>query len=217
MIRMLAVAAALATLAPAAMVAQAPADRIEAARARVAAAGIPVELIDARIAEGRAKGVPLARIAEAVERRAASLDRAREALSTAGARRPAHAELAAGADAIEAGVDGASLRAVIQGARDGERPVALAVLGELVRQGMPVGEALARVEAALARRDGALARLPEQAAAARGRGGPPAGAGRPAGVGGAPAGTPSGPPAGVPAPGAERPKGGAPSGTPGRP
>jgi RNA polymerase sigma-70 factor, ECF subfamily len=189
-------------------------ERIEAARARVQAAGIPVELLDARVAEGRAKGVAEERIAAAVERRAEGLARAREAIAGAATRRATAAELSAGADALEAGVDAASLRAVIQAARDEDRPVAIAVLGELVRQGMPVGEALARVEEALARRDGALARLPEQAAAARARRGPPEGAGasgRPAGAGG--------PPAGVPAPGAGRPtgtpRGGPPAGTPG--
>lgn len=183
------------------------AERIEAARARAAQAGIPVQLIDSRIAEGRAKGVAEARIAEAVERRAAGLARAQEALGRRG-ERPTEAELSAGADAVEAGVDGRTLRAVAEAARAEDRAVALAVLGELVRQGVPVGDALAQVESALARRGDALARLPEQAAAARARrggapaaAGRPAGAGRPASVGGAPAGTPSGPPAGIPAPG----------------
>ncbi|MBW3655590.1 MAG: sigma-70 family RNA polymerase sigma factor, partial [Gemmatimonadetes bacterium] len=156
-------------------------ERIAAARARAAQAGIPVELIDSRIAEGRAKGVAEARIAEAVERRAAGLARAQEAMARGGSR-PTTPELSAGGDAMEAGVDGQTLRAVVQAARAEDRPVALAVLAELVRQGVPVADARAQVEAALARRGDALARLPEQAAAARARRGPPATAGRPAGT-----------------------------------
>jgi hypothetical protein len=100
-------------------------------------------------------------------------------------------------------VDAAALRAVIEAARSEDRAVALAVLGELVRQGIPAGEALTRVTAALEKRGDALANLPAQATAERGS--RPATAGPPAGVGGRPdgAGTarPSGtagPPAGVP-------------------
>jgi hypothetical protein len=195
-----------------------PAQRIEDAKARAAQAGIPTELLDARIAEGRAKGVAEDRIAQAVERRANGLAQAQDAMSRQG-RRATTAELSAGADAIEAGVDGSSLRIVIQAARDEERPVALAVLGELVRQGLPVGEALNRVTLALQKRGDALANLPHQAAAERG--GRPAGAGPPAGVGGRPDGASvprggaGGPPVGVPAAG-QRPgqPGGPPAGRP---
>jgi hypothetical protein len=181
-----------------------PTQRIEDAKARAAQAGIPVELLDARIAEGRAKGVAEDRIALAVERRTTGLAQAQDAMNKQG-RRATTAELSAGADAIEAGVDGTTLGVVIQAARDEERPVALAVLGELVRQGLPVGEALNRVTLALQKRGDALANLPHQAATERG--GRPAGAGPPAGVGGRPdgAGVPrggaGGPPAGVPAAG----------------
>jgi hypothetical protein len=166
-----------------------PAQRIEAARARAAQVGIPVELLQQRIAEGRAKGVPEDRIAAAVERREAGLERAQDALRGTRTTPP---ELGAAADALDAGVDAQSIRTVIQAARAEERPVALAVLAELVRQGMPMDQALASVTAAIARRGDALARLPEQAAAARARQhGPPAGVGHPV--------TPrGGPPAGVP-------------------
>jgi translation initiation factor IF-2 len=196
-----------------------PEQRIEDARARAARAGIPTELLEARIAEGRAKGVAEDRIAHAVERRANGLVQAQEAMGRQG-RRATTAELSAGADAIEAGVDGSTLRAVIQAARDEERPVALAVLGELVRQGLPVGEALNRVTLALQKRGDALANLPHQAAAERaGRpAGPPAGAGgRPDGAG-TPRGGAGGPPAAVPAAG-QRPgqPAGPPAGRPGPP
>jgi hypothetical protein len=197
--------------------------RIEAAQARVAQAGIPVELLAGKVAEGRAKGATEERIAEVAERRAAGLLRSQEALANSG-RRIGGAEIGAGADALDAGVDANSLRSVIQQAREDNAAVALAVLGELVRQGLPVQQAHDRVTAALQRGDDALANLPQQAAEARARRGPPEGAGPPAGagrlggVGNAPGGTPGGPPAGVPAPGT-RPGGGPPAGTPsgGRP
>lgn len=227
-------AVALLTLAPLSLEGQAQraGERIDAARARAAQAGIPVELLESRISEGRAKGVSEERIAAAVERRAAGLAKSQEAISRSG-RQVGVDGLSAGADAAEAGVDADALRAVIQAARAGEEPIALAVLGELVRQGQPVGNALERVTQALARRDGSLATLPEQAQADRGRRGAPETAGRPAGVGGGrpegagqgAGGARGGPPAAIPAaggrPGAGGPAaggggGGRPAGTPGR-
>ncbi|CAN5701667.1 hypothetical protein BH23GEM6_BH23GEM6_18880 [soil metagenome] len=188
-----------------------PEERIAAARERVAQSGIPVALLETRVAEGRAKGVAVERIALAVERRAAGLVQANEALVRRGVR-TTHAELSAGADAVEAGVDGASLRAVIQAARAEDGAVALAVLGELARQGLPVAEARGRVTEALRRGGGAaLTNLPQQAAAERG-GRPPAGNVRPPG-GGRPDGVgrgSTGPPAGVPAAGRRPEKSGGP-------
>jgi hypothetical protein len=217
---LLMVAAAAAMLAPAAA-AQAPAgpaERIAAAQARVAAAGVPAELLQNLVNEGRAKGVPMDRVAAAAERRAAALERAAGALERSD-RRTSAAEFAAGADAIEAGVDGRGLQAVIQAARGEDGSVALAVLAELARQGMPVENALERVTAAMARGGDALANLPAKAAEARERRGAPASAGRPAeagrpGTAGRPGGT-GGPPAGVPAGGNRPGGGGPPSGTPG--
>lgn len=215
MIRRIGLTLAVMALLPISVEAQRPeaaTQRMEAAMARAAQAGIPRSLFESRIAEGRAKGVSEDRIAEAVERRAAGLARAQEALARAG-ERTTSAELSAGADALEAGVPGQALRSVIEAARAEDRPVALAVLGELVRQGMPVEKALERVTAALEQRGDALSRLPQQAAAERR--GRPDGVGRPAGVGGRPdnvggrpsgAGKPeslptAGPPAGIPAAG----------------
>ncbi|CAN5669691.1 hypothetical protein BH23GEM6_BH23GEM6_26100 [soil metagenome] len=193
--------------------------RIQAAQARVAEARIPAELLEARIAEGRAKGLTEERVAMIAERRAAGLIRAQEALAGNG-RSSSAAEIGAGAEALDKGADGNALRAVIQQARDDDASVALAVLGELAGQGMPVGQALERVTAAMARGGDALANLPQQAVAARERRGRPEGAGRPATAGrAAGAGNaPVGPPSGVPAAGS-RPGGGPPAGTPatGRP
>ena len=58
--------------------AQDPARRIEAARRQAAAGGLPVEVLDDKVAEGRAKGVPLDRVAAAVEHRLA--DRVQQVL-----------------------------------------------------------------------------------------------------------------------------------------
>jgi hypothetical protein len=173
---------------------QDPAARVRAAIGRAEAAGIPVSLLEARVAEGRAKGVPMDRIAVAVERRAAALTSARDAMS--GPRALSEGELAAGADAVESGIGGEVLRALIEGARAEDGAVAIAVLTFLHReQGLPVDQALARVKEALSRGPDALRSLPAQAAAARGRRGPP-------GTGGA-----AGPPAGVPGPGGQQPRG----------
>src|SRR5690606_6920073 len=101
-----------------------------------------------------------------------------------------------------AGIDRGSLRAVIQGARAQDRPVAIAVLTYLHREGgLPVGLALQRVRTAMGEGPDALRTLPGRAAAASG-GGPPAWAGP--SVGGEAAGKAGAPPAAVPAPG-ERP------------
>lgn len=182
-------------LLPASLAAQEdPAARVRAAIDRAEATGIPVSLLEARVAEGRAKGVPMDRIAAAVERRAAALASARRAMS--GERPLSEGELAAGADAVESGIAGEALRAVIQRARTEDGAVALAVLTFLHREhGVPVEQALARVTEALDRGPEALRSLPAQAAAARGRRGPP-------GAGGA-----AGPPAGVPGPEGKQPRG----------
>ncbi|HEU4828374.1 MAG TPA: hypothetical protein VFT04_04190, partial [Gemmatimonadales bacterium] len=58
--------------------------RVEATLSAAAEAGIPVSLLERKIAEGRAKGVPMARIASAVEARLAALTSARDALVDAG-------------------------------------------------------------------------------------------------------------------------------------
>ncbi|MQA90098.1 MAG: hypothetical protein GEU90_07675 [Gemmatimonas sp.] len=195
-------------LGPAGLFAQDASARIEAARQRAASAGIPTELIDVRVAEGRAKGVPLDRIALVVERRATALAEARQAMESANGLNAA--DLSAGADAVEAGIDGGTLRAVIQNARTEDRPVAIAVLTFLHSEaGLPVGDALNRVRQAMGEGPDALRNLPAQAAAARERRGPPEGAGPPGGPPGL-GGAQGGPPAGVPAPG-ERPGRGRPN------
>jgi hypothetical protein len=151
--------------------AQDPQQRIEAARRRAEAAGIPVALLDAKVAEGRAKGVPMDRIAGAVERRLESLGRARAAMAGAPRTAPVTpADLSVGADAIEAGVEPGVLGRLTAAAPGNQRAVAIAKLTELVNAGASSENALARVTAALAQGPEALRRLPGEAAGERGRG-----------------------------------------------
>jgi hypothetical protein len=190
---------------------QPPQDRINTALARARQVGIPVALLESKIAEGKAKGVSMERIALAVERRQAALEKASQALR---GQPNAASSLSVGADAVESGVSEAVLKAVADNAPRERRNVAIATLTELVRQGDVPEAALARVRDALARGPDALANLPAQAAAAR-RGDAGAAGQR----GGGRPGAEPGPPAGVPAPG-RPPQAGKPGGppdSPGRP
>jgi hypothetical protein len=146
-----------------------PEQRIQAARRQAEQAGIPVSLLDTKVTEGRAKGVPMDRIAAAVERRLGSLGRAREAMAP---RAPVSAaDLSVGADAIETGVEPRALGQLAAAAPAGQRAVAIAVLTQLVASGLPSDRALERVTAALERGPEALRQLPGQASEeARGRG-----------------------------------------------
>jgi hypothetical protein len=175
---------------------QPPQERINTGLARAREVGIPLALLESKIAEGKAKGVSLERLAAVIERRLIALERAQEALR---GRPDAVDSLSISADAIESGVSEVVLQAVADNAPRDRRNVAIAVLTELVEQGQVPEAALERVRAALRRGPDALANLPAEArgaAARRGGDAPttrgPAERGRPASVG---------PPAGVPAPG----------------
>jgi hypothetical protein len=190
---------------PAAAHAQDPQQRIDAARRRAESAGIPVALLDSKVAEGRAKGVPIDRIATAVDRRLAALTRAREAMAGAPRAAPVtQADLSVGADALEAGVEPGVLGRLAAAAPGDRRAVAIAVLTELVSQGESSERALARVTSALQHGPDALRRLPGEAASERSRGnGPPPGHGNQGqgqGNGNAHGRGQGGPPAAVPGP-----------------
>jgi len=188
-------------------VAQSAGERLDAALDRAAEAGIPVVLLESKVAEGRAKGVPMDRIAAAVEQRAAALATAMEAI---GNQNIGLASLALAAEAIEGGVSRIALQAIVESAPQDRRSVAVAVLGHLVTQGHAPEAALEAVRGALGRPD-SLANLlnvglPEPAAAVAA--GPPAGVppvnapparpGPPAGVPPSAPPTAPGPPEGVP-------------------
>jgi hypothetical protein len=166
-------------LAPAAMLAQdsttaagptAGADaRIDAALSTALEAGIPVSLLEGKIAEGKAKGVSMDRIAAAVQHRLDGLTKAKDALEKAGLESTTEGELSVAADAVQGGVSQSALAAISQRSTDGNRAVAIAVLTDLVAQGHVPDQALAQVEAALARGPEALANLSAESAGA-GRG-----------------------------------------------
>ena len=145
-----------------AAIAQAPSpeQRIETAMVRARAAGVPVSLLENKIAEGKAKGVSMERIAEAVERRQAGLERASQALQ--GRPNVAAADLSVAADAMESGVSAVVLQAVADAAPRERRVVAIAALTQLVQLGHVPQEALDRVREALKRGPDALANLPAQ-------------------------------------------------------
>jgi hypothetical protein len=133
-----------------------PEERIEAALRRAEAAGVPASLLESKVAEGKAKGVPMERIATAVERRLVLLARAREVMGG-----PASAsELRVAADALAAGVSGEVLDDLARTAPANQRAVAIAVLTQLVQQGEASERALQRVQVAMARGPEALRRLP---------------------------------------------------------
>jgi hypothetical protein len=103
---------------------------LELGRARTR--GLPVQPLVAKVREGQIKRAAPQRIRLAVAALAARLDSARSALGAASN----VAEIVAGADAIAAGVDPASLRAVraASGARDLSAP--LGALAQLVASGV---------------------------------------------------------------------------------
>jgi hypothetical protein len=183
-------------LLPSLALAQTPDERIEAARQRAMSAGLPVALLESKVAEGRAKGVAMDRIAAAVEAREAALLRSREAMRVRSDVSPA--ELGLGAEALQSGVSAAVLTAITERAPGEHRAVAIAALTQLVLLGNVSEDALARVTAALARGPEALLNLPAQAQAAQRRGPPDSPPGQGVGRTNNPGG---GPPPGVPGPG----------------
>lgn len=190
------VAALTLALLPSAAWTQTPEQRIDAALQSAISAGLPVSLLESKIAEGRAKGVSSDRIAMAVEARTSALLRARDAMRVRSD--VTDAQLGLGADALQSGVSAAVLAAITERASSEHRGVAIAALSQLVALGQVPEEALSTVTAALQRGPEALLNLPAQAQAAQQRRGPPAtvpGAGRGNQSGG------RGPPAGVPGPG----------------
>ena len=175
---------------------QPPQDRINAALSRARGAGVPVALLESKMAEGKAKGIPLERIAAAIERREGALERASQALSG----NPGDtASLSVGADAIESGVNEAVLKAVAEDAPRDRRTVAIATLTQLVQQGDLPAAALAKVRNALKRGPDALTNLPSEGNNGNGNG---RGRGSANGQGqGNSGGSASSPPAAVPSPG----------------
>ena len=156
--------AAALVLSPAALSAQNASARLDAALSSALEAGIPVTLLEQKIAEGKAKGVPMDRIAAAVEKRLEALTHAQEAMTKAGIEQATEGELSVAADALQGGVSQTALAAISEQSSGDNRVVAIAVLTDLVAMGHVPEDALARVQTALARGPEALANLPAEAA-----------------------------------------------------
>jgi hypothetical protein len=150
-----------AAILPAGALAQTPRERIDQAMTRAQQAGIPVSLLESKIAEGRAKGVGMERIAIAVESRLRNAEQAK-VIMTRGAGDVDAAQLSVGADAIGAGVTEAVLEKIAASASRDRRAVAVAALTQLVLHGITPDAALVRVQEALASGPQALANLAAQ-------------------------------------------------------
>lgn len=151
-------------LIPLATMAQTPQDRIDAAFARAEAAAIPVSLLQTKLDEGKAKGIPMDRLAEAVDARLANLEKARTAMTQSTRSSDVNAaELSVGADAIGEGVSAAVLAQITASTGHDRRAVAIAALTQLMAEGIGVQDALNRVQEALDRGPGGLGGLTSQA------------------------------------------------------
>ena len=174
--RIIGLLAMLLVLAPATLSAQTPDQQIERALQRARQAGVPVQLLESKIAEGKAKKIPLAIIARAVEQRLEVLQRVQTRLAE---RQLNSEELGVAADALLTGVSESALQNVAENAPRERRSVAISTLQSLVQLGHSSEQALESVTKALKGGPDALLNLPAQAAAARAAhgGGPPQGAG----------------------------------------
>ncbi|MBA3497590.1 MAG: hypothetical protein H0T86_10835 [Gemmatimonadales bacterium] len=157
--------------------------RVEAALAAAVSAGIPVSLLERKVAEGKAKGVPMDRIAGAVETRLDALVKARDAMTTAHLVSTTEGELSVAADAVQGGVSQTALATISQSAPQDRRAVAIAVLADLVTLGRTSEAAVTQVQAALARGPEALANLRAESVAGLQAGGGAGGAGVQVGAG----------------------------------
>ncbi|CAN5884487.1 hypothetical protein BH23GEM9_BH23GEM9_00130 [soil metagenome] len=133
--------------------------RIDAALTAAVEAGIPVELLHSKVSEGRAKGIPLERIAVAVETRLDALVTARTVMERARLQSTTAGDLSIAADAVQMGVSESALVEITRQAPHERRALAVAVLANLVALGHGSEHALTQVSAALNRGAGALVNL----------------------------------------------------------
>lgn len=155
-----------------------------------ASRGLPGQAIADRALETVAKSRSGAEAVAAAQALAADLSSGRDALTAAG-RTPDASEIEAAATAKELGVDGATISDLASSAPSGRSlAVPLAVIGALVKRGLPSDDALAAVQERLSNRatDAELASMPGDAGRLIAEGYRPSdvgralGAGRPAGL-----------------------------------
>lgn len=178
-----------------------PADvaaRVLAKIADARAHQLPAQALENRALKFASRGVPASDVERSVNEHADRLEKAKEALESTRANKPADEEVEAGAEAMRQGVDGKAVSALAKSAPSGRSlQVPLYVLGSLVQNGVASSTALQRLQDRLAARasDDELQKLPAQAIAGQ--------ANRPSETGRDLAATKSaghagGPPAGIP-------------------
>ena len=145
------------------------ATRVLAVIADARARHLPADVLEQDALKFAARNVPGDQLERAIAERAARMQSAKEALETSG-RHPSGDEIAAGSEALRAGVDGAEISALARSAPSGRSlEVPLLATAGLVDRGLPVADALARVKARLEARasDSELASLPDAATSHR--------------------------------------------------
>jgi hypothetical protein len=123
------------------------ASRMFAVIGKARAAGLPADALENRALKFAVKGVDPRAIEKSVAEQAERMERVRDALQRARARKPAGDEIDAGAEAMRKGVDDVRVVAFAKDApNDRSLAVPFYVIGSLLDRGLPSDSALARVE-----------------------------------------------------------------------
>ena len=182
--------------------------RVIARIAEARAMALPADALEKRALKFAAKGVAAKDIEKSVSDQADRMAEVDAVLKAVRGQKPAGDEVDAGADAMRKGIDVAGLRALARSATAGRSlAVPFYVVGSLLDGGIPVGDALQRVQARLAAKDSDMDLETLAAKAAPGNAGKPTLTGRDLAAirrSGATARAGGGPPAGVPANGGAR-------------
>lgn len=158
--------------------------KLEAMYAEARARGLSEAAIAKRVAEGEAKGASEAQILVAAGRVKTDMEVTQEAMLAAGRAKPSEDEVERGAMLMARGVTSAQIETMARRTPN-ERSLVVAfdIISQLASQGVPVTQALARVQAKIDSRasDAALLKLAGSATAGVGAGaataGPPGAAG----------------------------------------
>ena len=124
--------------------------RLEAAFAAARARGLPEEPMARRVAEGEAKGAAESEIIAAASEVKAQMEITQEAMLAAGRTHPSGDEISRGAMLMAHGVTSTQIETMARRTPSNRSlVVAFDVVSQLSAQGMPVGQALSRVQAKL--------------------------------------------------------------------
>ncbi len=124
--------------------------QMQAVLDRSQAQHLPSEVLLNLVAEGQVKGAAETAILAAADRMETQLSMVQQTMIQAGRPAPTDAEITQGQHAVAQGVSGEQLAAVVRSApKDRPLTVAFAALTELQAQGLPVDQAVARVQGRL--------------------------------------------------------------------